>query len=85
MPPWLEDHVRQQHLTCSLTRQDDGTVRARISHTLRRNCANGIEEPTMSTALQLETVLTPYGPVSEVHVLTRWPGGAPPGLPPAGK
>ena len=31
----------------------------------------------MSTALQLETVLTPYGPVSEVHVLTRWPGGAP--------
>ena len=31
----------------------------------------------MSTALQLETVLTPYGPVSGVHVLTRWPGGAP--------
>lgn len=31
----------------------------------------------MSTALQFETVLTPYGPVSGVHVLTRWPGGAP--------
>ena len=31
----------------------------------------------MSTALQLETVLTPYGAVSEVHVLTRRPGGAP--------
>ena len=29
------------------------------------------------TSLQLETVLTPYGPVSDVHVLTRWPGGAP--------
>ena len=31
----------------------------------------------MSTALQFETVLTPYGPVNDVHVLTRWPGGAP--------
>ena len=31
----------------------------------------------MSTALQFETVLTPYGPVNDVHVLTRWPTGAP--------
>ena len=31
----------------------------------------------MSTALQFETVLTPYGPVSGAHVLTRWPDGAP--------
>ena len=31
----------------------------------------------MSTALQFETVLTPYGHVSGVHVLTRWPDGAP--------
>ena len=43
MPPWLEDHMRQQHLTCSLTRQDDGTVRARISHALCGETApNGI-------------------------------------------
>ena len=34
MPPWLEEHMRQHHLTCARTRQDDGTVRARISHAL---------------------------------------------------
>lgn len=34
MPPWLEEHMRQHRLTCSLARQDDGTVRARISHAL---------------------------------------------------
>ena len=47
MPPWLEDHMRQQHLTCSLTRQDDGTVRARISHAL---C--GETAPTALRSLQ---------------------------------
>ena len=31
----------------------------------------------MSMTLQLETVLTPYGPVSDVHVLSRWADGAP--------
>lgn len=30
----------------------------------------------MSTAQRLETVLTPYGPVHDVHVLSRWLGGA---------
>ena len=34
MPPWLEEHMRQHHLTCARTRQDDGTVRARISQAL---------------------------------------------------
>ena len=31
----------------------------------------------MGTALQLETVATPYGTITNVHVLSRWPGGAP--------
>lgn len=34
MPPWLEDHMRRNRLTCALTRRDDGTIRARISHAL---------------------------------------------------
>ena len=34
MPPWLEEHMRQHHLACARTRQDYGTVRARISHAL---------------------------------------------------
>ena len=31
----------------------------------------------MSMTLQLETVFTPYGQVSDVHVLSRWADGAP--------
>lgn len=34
MPPWLEEHVRRNHLTCARTRQTDGTVVVRISHAL---------------------------------------------------
>lgn len=30
----------------------------------------------MSTALQFETVATPYGTIANVHVLSRWPSGA---------
>ena len=41
MPPWLEEHMRQHHLTCAITRQQDGTVRARISHALCGETANG--------------------------------------------
>lgn len=31
----------------------------------------------MSAALQFETVMTPYGALNDVHVLSRWPDGAP--------
>jgi len=31
----------------------------------------------MSAALQFETVMTPYGAINDVHVLSRWPDGAP--------
>ncbi len=31
----------------------------------------------MSTALHFDTVATPYGTIANVHVLTRWPDGAP--------
>ncbi|QCC85373.1 hypothetical protein DDIC_05685 [Desulfovibrio desulfuricans] len=34
MPPWLEEHLRQHRLTCSIARQEDGTVHASISHAL---------------------------------------------------
>lgn len=46
MPPWLEEYLRQHHLTCSRMRQDDGTVHARISHALcGEGAANECQEP----------------------------------------
>lgn len=47
MPPWLEEYLRQHRLTCSRVRQDDGTVRARISHALcGEGAASGCQEPS---------------------------------------
>ncbi len=32
MPPWLEQHIREQSLTCARSHQKDGTLRLRLSH-----------------------------------------------------